>query len=38
MRLPNADVTLQFGKPASTHFGLQAIHGVARHAGFEGRP
>jgi len=36
--VPYANVTLQFGKPASMHFGSQAIHGVVRHASFEGRP
>jgi hypothetical protein len=29
------NVTLQFGKPASMHFGSQAIHGVVRHASFD---
>jgi hypothetical protein len=33
--VPYANVTLQFGKPASTHFGSQAIHGVVRHASFD---
>ncbi|MFZ0880713.1 MAG: hypothetical protein WCA98_19545 [Candidatus Acidiferrales bacterium] len=33
-----ANVTLQFGTPASTHFGSQAIHGIVRHAGLDGRP
>ncbi|MGB7283577.1 MAG: hypothetical protein WBE13_15025 [Candidatus Acidiferrum sp.] len=32
--VPFANVTLQFGTPASNHFGLQAIHGVVRHASF----
>jgi hypothetical protein len=32
--VPYANVTLQFGKPASMHFGSQAIHGVVRHASF----
>jgi len=36
--VPYANVTLQFGSPASTHFGTQAIHGVVRHARFERRP
>jgi hypothetical protein len=36
--VPYANVTLQFGKPASMHFGSQAIHGVVRHASFEGHP
>lgn len=36
--VPNANVTLQFGLPASSHFGPQAIHGVVRHGSFEGRP
>jgi hypothetical protein len=36
--VPYANVTLQFGTPASVHFGLQAIHGVVRHASFEGHP
>ena len=30
--LPNANITLVFGGPATTHFGQQAIHGVARAA------
>ena len=30
--LPNANITLVFGGPATTHFGHQAIHGVARAA------
>jgi len=29
-----ANVTLQFGTPASMHFGSQAIHGVVRHTSF----
>jgi len=28
--LPNSNVTLVFGGPATTHFGSQAIHGVVR--------
>jgi hypothetical protein len=28
--LPNANVTLVFGGPATTHFGTQALHGVVR--------
>jgi hypothetical protein len=36
--VPYANVTLQFGKPASMHFGSQAIHSVVRHASFEGHP
>jgi hypothetical protein len=28
--LPTANITLVFGGPATTHFGQQAIHGVAR--------
>ncbi len=32
-----ANVTLQFGTPASTHFGSQAIHGVVRLANVDGR-
>lgn len=36
--VPYANVTLQFSAPASNHFGLQAIHGVVRHASAEGRP
>ena len=28
--VPYANITLQFGSPASKHFGSQAIHGVAR--------
>src|ERR1700678_4563095 len=28
--LPNSNITLVFGGPATTHFGSQAIHGVAR--------
>jgi|SRR5580658_4136501 hypothetical protein len=36
--VPYANVTLQFGTPASMHFGSQAIHGVVRHASFEERP
>ena len=35
--VPYANVTLQFGTPASTHFGSQAIHGVVRHASLDGR-
>jgi hypothetical protein len=35
--VPYANVTLQFGKPASTHFGSQAINGVVRHASFNER-
>lgn len=34
--VPYANVTLQFSKPASMHFGSQAIHGVVKHAGPEG--
>jgi hypothetical protein len=30
--LPNSNITLVFGGPATTHFGQQAIHGVARAA------
>lgn len=30
--LPNTNITLVFGGPAATHFGQQAIHGVARAA------
>ena len=30
--LPNTNITLVFGGPATTHFGQQAIHGVARAA------
>jgi hypothetical protein len=30
--LPNTNITLVFGGPATTHFGRQAIHGVARAA------
>ncbi len=30
--LPIANITLVFGGPATTHFGQQAIHGVARGA------
>jgi hypothetical protein len=30
--LPNANITLVFGGPATTHFGTQALHGVVRHA------
>jgi hypothetical protein len=33
--VPYANVTLQFGMPASTHFGTQAIHGVVRRASFD---
>jgi hypothetical protein len=36
--VPYANITLQFGLPASNHFGSQAIHGVVRRASFEGRP
>ncbi len=32
--VPYANVTLQFGKPASMHFGSQAIHGVIRKTGW----
>jgi hypothetical protein len=28
--LPNSNITLVFGGPATTHFGQQAIHGVVR--------
>jgi hypothetical protein len=28
--LPNANITLVFGGPATTHFGTQALHGVVR--------
>jgi len=28
--VPDSNITLVFGGPAATHFGLQAIHGVAR--------
>jgi hypothetical protein len=35
--VPYANVTLQFGTPASIHFGAQAIHGVVRHASFDER-
>jgi hypothetical protein len=31
--VPYANITLQFGSPASTHFGSQAIHGVIRKTG-----
>ena len=31
--LPNSNLTLAFGGPATTHFGTQAIHGVARKTG-----
>jgi hypothetical protein len=30
--LPNANITLVFGGPATTHFGMQALHGVVRDA------
>jgi hypothetical protein len=30
--IPNANITLVFGGPATTHFGPQAIHGVVRKA------
>jgi hypothetical protein len=30
--LPNANITLVFGGPATTHFGTQALHGVVRDA------
>jgi hypothetical protein len=30
--LPNSNITLVFGGPATKHFGAQAIHGVARAA------
>jgi hypothetical protein len=30
--LPNSNITLVFGGPATTHFGPQAIHGVVRIA------
>lgn len=30
-----ANITLQFGLPASNHFGSQAIHGVVRHTSFD---
>lgn len=33
-----SNVTLVFQKPAANHFGAQPIHGVVRHASFEGRP
>jgi hypothetical protein len=33
--VPYANITLQFGKPASMHFGSQAIHGVVRRASFD---
>jgi hypothetical protein len=28
--VPNSNITLVFGGPATTHFGPQAIHGVVR--------
>ncbi len=28
--VPNSNITLVFGGPATTHFGVQAIHGVVR--------
>ena len=31
--VPYANITLQFGSPASPHFGTQAIHGVIRKTG-----
>lgn len=34
--LPNSNITLVFGGPATTHFGSQAIHGVVRPAKEEG--
>lgn len=30
--VPNSNITLTFGGPATTHFGAQAIHGVVRKA------
>jgi hypothetical protein len=30
--MPNSNITLVFGGPATTHFGPQAIHGVVRIA------
>jgi hypothetical protein len=33
--VPYANVTLQFGKPASMHFGSQPIHGVVRRANLD---
>ncbi|SDE96408.1 hypothetical protein [Terriglobus roseus] len=33
--LPNSNITLVFGGPATTHFGSQAIHGVVRPASEE---
>jgi hypothetical protein len=33
--VPYANITLQFGLPASNHFGSQAIHGVVRRATFD---
>jgi hypothetical protein len=30
--LPNSNITLVFGGPATTHFGKQALHGVVRDA------
>jgi hypothetical protein len=36
--VPYANVTLQFGTPASMRFGSQAIHSVVRDASFEGHP
>ena len=36
--MPYANITLQLSKPASMHFEEQAIHGVVRHASFEGCP
>jgi hypothetical protein len=30
--IPNSNITLVFGGPATTHFGPQAIHGVVRSA------
>ncbi|HTB96361.1 MAG TPA: hypothetical protein VK716_05100 [Terracidiphilus sp.] len=34
--LPNSNITLVFGGPATTHFGMQAIHGVVRDTKEEG--
>jgi hypothetical protein len=33
--VPFSNITLQFGAPANTHFGSQAIHGVVVKAGFQ---
>lgn len=34
--LPQANITLVFGGPATTHFGAQAIHGVVRISSADG--